>query len=251
MSGNKTFASINSSKSGARTERELPKGDHPIQLYSMGTPNGQKVSIALVELEAKFDAWMINIMKEDQFTSGFVEINPNSKIPAMVDNDGPDGKPIKIFESGSILLYLAEKYGKLIPKDPAKKVECMNWLFFQVGAGPYFGQFGHFYKYAADKLEYPINRYKTETQRLLDVLEKRLENNEYLVGDEYTIADIAWFPWVKCLETGYSAREYLELDSYKNVVAWMDKCIARPASQLGMKINTGAEDGAFINYHSA
>merc|ERR1712000_506690 len=160
MSGNKTFASINSSKSGARTERELPKGDHPIQLYSMGTPNGQKVSIALVELEAKFDAWMINIMKEDQFTSGFVEINPNSKIPAMVDNDGPDGKPI--------------------PKDPAKKVECMNWLFFQVGAGPYFGQFGHFYKYAADKLEYPINRYKTETQRLLDVLEKRLENNEYL-----------------------------------------------------------------------
>ena len=144
-----TFGSINSSKSGAREERDLPSGEHPIQLYSLATPNGQKVTIALEELGVKYDAWMINIMKGDQFTSGFVDINPNSKIPAMIDRDGPEGKPIRIFESGSILLYLAEKYGKLIPSDPSAKVECMNWLFFQVGAGPYFGQFGHFYKFVA------------------------------------------------------------------------------------------------------
>lgn len=140
------FASINSNKSGAREQRELPSGKHSIQLYSLATPNGQKITIALEELGVSYDAWMINIMKGDQFTSGFVEVNPNSKIPAMIDRDGPNGQPIKLFESGSILLYLAEKYGKLIPKDPAAKVECMNWLFFQVGAGPYFGQFGHFYK---------------------------------------------------------------------------------------------------------
>ena len=142
-----TFGSINSSKSGAREERDLPSGEHPIQLYSLATPNGQKVTIALEELGVKYDAWMINIMKGDQFTSGFVDINPNSKIPAMIDRDGPEGKPIRIFDSGSILLYLAEKYGKLIPSVPSAKVECMNWLFFQVGAGPYFGQFGHFYKF--------------------------------------------------------------------------------------------------------
>src|SRR3990167_6896708 len=141
------FASINSSTSGARTVKELPVGEHPIQLYSLATPNGQKITIALEELGVKYDAWLINIMQGDQFTSGFVEINPNSKIPALVDKEGPGGKPIRVFESGSILLYLAEKYGKLLPKDPAAKVEAITWLFFQVGAGPYFGQFGHFYKY--------------------------------------------------------------------------------------------------------
>merc|ERR1712137_1211906 len=243
-----TFASINSSKSGARTTRDLPKGDHPIQLYSLATPNGQKITLALQELGVKYDAFMINIMKGDQFTSGFVEVNPNSKIPAMIDRDGPGGKEIRLFESGSILLYLAEKYGKLIPSDPALKVECMNWLFFQVGAGPYFGQFGHFYKYAPEKIEYSIKRYSTETKRLLDVLDKQLANNEYLAGSSYTIADIAWFPWVGCIRTGYSAWEYLEVDSYKNVVAWFDKCCARPASTLGMKINTGSDDGKYRNY---
>ena len=191
------------------------------------------------------------LFRSDQFTSGFVDINPNSKIPAMIDRDGPEGKPIRIFESGSILLYLAEKYGKLIPSDPSAKVECMNWLFFQVGAGPYFGQFGHFYKYAPEKIEYGISRYAQETKRLLDVLDKRLADNEYLAGNQYSIADIAWFPWVRCIRTGYDAWEFLEVESYKNVIAWLDKCLARPSCDLGLKINSSSDDGAYKEYHSA
>merc|ERR1712063_81450 len=212
--------------------------------------NGQKITLALQELGVKYDAFMINIMKGDQFTSGFVEVNPNSKIPAMLDRDGPGGKPVRLFESGSILVYLAEKYGKLLPEDPAEKVECMNWLFFQVGAGPYFGQFGHFYKYANEKIDYAINRYKMETQRLLDVLDKRLaETGAYLAGPNYSIADIAWFPWVRCIDTGYSAWEEIGVDEYKNVRAWFDKISARPAVEKGLRINSSSDNG-IREYHS-
>jgi len=169
-------------------------------------------------------------MKGEQFSSGFVELNPNSKIPALYDLAGPNGKKTRIFESGAILLYLAEKTGKLLPKDPNERQEAINWLFFQMGAGPFFGQFGHFYKYAPEKIEYGINRYKMEVQRLVDVLEKRLVGRTYLVAEEFTVADIAWYPWVKCIETGYKAWEYLEVDAkYPNVVAWIKRIEARPA----------------------
>eukprot|EP00013_Stygamoeba_regulata_P021944 CAMPEP_0177658736 /NCGR_PEP_ID=MMETSP0447-20121125/17014_1 /TAXON_ID=0 /ORGANISM="Stygamoeba regulata, Strain BSH-02190019" /LENGTH=261 /DNA_ID=CAMNT_0019163451 /DNA_START=146 /DNA_END=931 /DNA_ORIENTATION=+ len=244
------FGKMNRPTAGARSQKDLPRGDHPIQLYSLATPNGQKVTCMLEELGCvKYDAWIINIMNEEQFTSGFVAINPNSKIPAMVDRDGPDGKEVRVFESGSILLYLAEKYGKFLPEDKARRVECINWLFFQMGAGPFIGQFGHFYKYAPEKIEYGINRYTMEVQRLLDVLDKHLEGRQWIMDDEFTIADLAWFPWVRCVETGYNAVEHIGFYNYKNVVAWLGRCLARPACAKGIKINSTNPDG-WANYSS-
>jgi len=243
------FATMNRSTSGARTVKDLPYGKHAIQLYSQATPNGQKITIALEELGVPYDAFLINIAQMDQFTSGFVAINPNSKIPAMIDKEGPDGKPIRIFESGSILLYLADKYKKLIPVSESARTETLNWLFFQVGAGPYFGQLGHFYKYAPENIPYGIDRYTTETKRILDVLNKHLDGKNYLVANEYTIADIAWWPWVKCLDTGYGAAEHLGLSSYKNVDTWLKRCMARPKSKNALKINSTAPDG-IKEFHS-
>jgi len=244
------FKGINRPTAGARSERDLPVGKHPLQLYSLATPNGQKVTLALEELGVKYDAWPINIMKEDQFTTGFVAVNPNSKIPAMVDKEGPGGKPINLFESGAILLYLAEKYGKLIPKDPATRVECLNFLFFNIGAAPFLGQFGHFYKYAPEKIEYGINRYAMEAQRIMDVLDKHLAGKTYLVNEEYTIADIAWWPWIRCLDTGYSAKEFLGLDKYKNMMSWFQRCLERPVSAKALRINSLLGDNPIPEYHS-
>jgi len=250
--GGSLFSGINRPTAGARSQKALPVGSHPIQLHSLATPNGQKVTILFEELEAKYDAYPVDIMKGDQFTTGFVEINPNSKIPALRDTDGPGGKPIRIFESGSILLYYADKYGKFIPKDPALRVECQNWLFFQMGAAPFFGQFGHFYKYADTKIEYGIERYKMETKRIVDVLDKQLADHKYLVGDEYTIADIAWWPWIRCLgnEKAYNARTVLELDSYQNVTRWFNLIASRPAVQKGILI-TSTQPGGIREYHSS
>ncbi len=208
-----------------------------IQLYSLGTPNGQKVSVALEEMELPYEAHKIDIMNGDQFTDEFVAINPNSKIPAIVDPNGPGGKSLAVFESGAILIYLAEKSGKCLPSDPAARSECLQWLFFQVGGvGPMFGQFGHFYKYAKEKIPYGIERYQNETKRLLGVLEKRLQEREFLVGAEYTIADMATFPWVGSLDWGYKAAETLELESFPTVMAWCDRCRERPASVRGLEV---------------
>ena len=208
-----------------------------IQLYSLGTPNGQKVSVALEEMELPYEAHKIDIMNGDQFTDEFVAINPNSKIPAIVDPNGPNGEPLAVFESGAILIYLAEKSGKCLPSDPAARSECLQWLFFQVGGvGPMFGQFGHFYKYAKEKIPYGIERYQNETKRLLGVLEKRLQEGEFLIGAEYTIADMATFPWVGCLDWGYKAAETLELESFPTVMAWYDRCRERPASVRGLEV---------------
>jgi len=239
--GKGVFGSINRPTAGARFQRELPVGKHALQLYSLATPNGQKVTVALEELGIEYDAWRINIMNGDQFGSGFVQVNPNSKIPAMVDRDGPDHKPLRLFESGSILLYLADKHHKLIPEDPALRTECLNWLFFQMGAGPFIGQFGHFYKYAPEKIPYAIDRYSMEAKRILDVLDKHLQDKTYLIGDEYTIADIAWYPWVRCIDTGYHAAEYLKLCSYTHLNEWVQRIAARPAVQRGMLVNTEAQ----------
>jgi len=189
--------------------------------------------------EVKYDAWQINIMEGDQFTSGFVSVNPNSKIPALTDRDTPDGLPLHVFESGSILLYLAEKYrSPLLPSDYRGRFECITWLFFQVGAGPFIGQFGHFFKYAPEKIEYGINRYTMEVKRLLDVLDKRLIGREYIMGENYSIADIAWFPWVICIDKGYNGSEQVGLNNYSNVVAWIERCKNRPASRRGLVINS-------------
>ncbi|WIA41314.1 hypothetical protein OEZ86_004911 [Tetradesmus obliquus] len=207
-----------------------------IQLYSLATPNGQKVSVALHELGLDFDTHVIDIRKGDQFTDEFKKINPNSKIPALVDPDGPGGKELALFESGAILLYLAEKTGKLLPADPAAKWETVSWLMFQMGGvGPMFGQFGHFTKYAPEKVPYAINRYTTEAKRLLGVLEARLTGRQYIMGDDYTIADIATFPWVVCLSAFYNADEALGLAGFKAVQAWVNRCMERPASKaLGL-----------------
>ena len=208
-----------------------------IQLYSLGTPNGKKASVALEEMGLPYEAHKVDIMKGDQFTDEFVAINPNSKIPAILDPDGPNGEQFAVFESGAILIYLAEKSGKCLPLDPAARSECLQWLFFQVGGvGPMFGQFGHFYKYAKEKIPYGIERYQTEVKRLLGVLEKRLQSREFLIGEEYTIADIATFPWVGGLDQGYEAAELLELDSSPAVMAWYDRCAKRPASVRGLKV---------------
>jgi GSH-dependent disulfide-bond oxidoreductase len=210
-----------------------------IQLYSLATPNGQKVSVALEEMKIDYDAHKIDIMKGDQFTESFKKINPNSKIPAIVDPQGPDGQPLSVFESGAILMYLAEKSGKLLPQDPRLRSETLQWLFFQVGGvGPMFGQFGHFFKYAKDQCDhpYPVDRYTKETKRLLNVIDTRLNKRDFLVGDQLTIADIATFPWVVCLGMYYEASEALQLAEYKNVNRWMMQLIERPAVARGMKV---------------
>jgi len=210
-----------------------------IQLYSLATPNGQKVSIALEELDLPYEAHTIDISANDQFSDEFIKINPNSKIPAIVDPNGPNGEPFSLFESGAILFYLAEKTGRLLPTEEASRYETIQWLFFQMaGVGPMFGQFGHFYKYGKDKCDhpYPVERYSKEAKRLLAVLDQRLEKEQYIMGNEYTIADIATFPWVNCLDQFYNAKEFLELDSFKNVSRWFEHCWSKPASQRGKDI---------------
>ncbi|MDR2225894.1 MAG: glutathione-dependent disulfide-bond oxidoreductase [Providencia sp.] len=238
------FANINRPVSGATHEKELPIGKHPLQLYSLGTPNGQKVTIMLEELlalgiqEAEYDAWLINIGEGDQFGSGFVDINPNSKIPALVDRSGKD--PIRVFESGSILTYLAEKFSAFLPTTQPERAETLSWLFWQMGSAPFAGGgFGHFYAYAPEKYEYPINRFAMETKRQLDVLDKRLADNKYVAGDNYTIADIAIWPWYGALVKGwlYDAAEFLSVHEYKNVIRWADEVYARPAVQRGRRVN--------------
>ena len=235
---------LNQPTSGSRYEYILPIGKHPLQLYSLATPNGQKVTILLEELlalgyqDAEYDAWLIKIGEGQQFSSGFVEINPNSKIPALVDHS--QNPPLRIFESGSILLYLAEKFKAFIPTDIAARTECLNWLFWQMGSAPYLGGgLGHFYAYAPVKIEYAINRFAMETKRLLDVLDQHLAKNEYLAGTEYTIADIAAFPWYGSLVKGwvYNADEFLAVDQYKHVQRWADAILARPAVQRGRMVN--------------
>lgn len=210
-----------------------------IELYSLATPNGQKIGIALEEMELPFKTHTINIGKGDQFTPEFIKINPNSKIPAIVDPEGPGGKPISIMESGAILIYLAQKSGKFWPQDARLQSEVLQWLFFQVGGvGSMFGQFGHFYKYAIDKCDhpYPLERYSTEAKRLLAVLDKHLQGREYLVGDQYTIADMATVPWISCLNVFYKAGDKLELDKFKNVQAWVQRILARPKTATGMGV---------------
>ncbi|EGA72181.1 putative S-transferase [Vibrio sinaloensis DSM 21326] len=238
------WASINRPDSGARHEQVLPVGNHPIQLYSMGTPNGQKVTIMLEELlalgvsEAEYDAYMIKIGEGDQFGSGFVEVNPNSKIPALVDHSGDE--PINVFESGNILLYLAEKFGHFLPTDLAAKTRTMNWLFWLQGSAPYLGGgFGHFYVYAPEKFEYPINRFTMEAKRQLDVLDKQLAKTRFLAGDEYTIADIATWPWYGNVVLGkaYDAVEFLQAEGYTNVLRWAKEIEQREAVQRGRIVN--------------
>lgn len=243
------FASINRPISGATHDKDLPVGKHPLQLYSLGTPNGVKVTIMLEELLARghkgaeYDAWLINIGEGDQFSSGFVAANPNSKIPALVDRSSD--KPARVFESGSILLYLAEKFGEFLPKDPAARTEMMNWLFWQMGSAPYIGGgFGHFYAYAPEKYQYPIDRFTMEAKRQMDVLDKALGERPYIAGDEYTIADIAIFPWYGGLVLGraYNAGEFLAVHEYRNLLAWAQKIDARPAVVRGRKVNRVTED---------
>ncbi len=239
-----TFASTNRPIAGPTHDKELPVGRHPLQLYSMGTPNGVKITILLEELlalghtGAEYDAWLIKIGEGDQFGSGFVAINPNSKIPALLDRSGP--KPIRVFESGSILLYLAEKFSAFLPKDIAARTETLNWLFWQMGSAPYLGGgFGHFYAYAPTKIEYAIDRFSMEVKRQLDVLDRRLSECEYLAGDDYTIADIAVFPWYGGLAKGwsYGAAEFLSVQDYRNVQRWADTILARPAVKRGRMVN--------------
>jgi GST-like protein len=238
------FASINRPISGPTHEKALPVGRHPLQLYSLATPNGVKVTVMLEELlalghrGAEYDAWLIRIGDGDQFGSGFVDINPNSKIPALVDRSGTT--PVRVFESGAILLYLADKFGALVPTDPAQRAECLSWLFWQMGSAPYLGGgFGHFYAYAPSKMEYPIDRFAMEVKRQLDVLDKRLADSAYIAGDAYTIADIAIFPWYGGLVNGwlYDAAEFLSVHEYRHVRRWADAIGARPAVQRGRMVN--------------
>jgi GST-like protein len=238
------FANINRPIAGATHEKELPVGRHPLQLYSLGTPNGVKVTVMLEELlalghaGAEYDAWPIKIGDGDQFGSGFVAINPNSKIPALLDRSGP--RPIRVFESGAILVYLAEKFGAFLPSETALRAECLSWLFWQMGSAPYLGGgFGHFYAYAPTKIEYAIDRFAMETKRQLDVLDRRLAETEFLGGADYTIADIAVWPWYGGLAKGvlYGAGEFLSVQDYKHVQRWADAIAKRPAVQLGRMVN--------------
>jgi GSH-dependent disulfide-bond oxidoreductase len=239
------FANINRPIAGATHEKELPVGKHPLQLYSLGTPNGVKVTVMLEELlalghkGAEYDAWLIRIGDGNQFGSGFVSINPNSKIPALLDRSNP-AKPQRVFESASILLYLAEKFGAFLPKDIGKRTEAMNWLFWQMGSAPYLGGgFGHFYAYAPAKWEYPINRFAMEVKRQLDVLDRHLADNTYMAGDEYTIADMAIWPWYGALAKGvlYGAAEFLDVASYRHVNRWTEAIGERPAVKRGRMVN--------------
>ena len=237
------FASINRPVSGATHDKDLPGGRHPLQLYSLGTPNGVKVTIMLEELlaaghkDADYDAWLIRIGEGDQFGSGFVEINPNSKIPAMTDRT--QDPPVRLFESGSILVYLAEKFGAFLPTEPRKRAEAFNWLMWQMGSAPFMGGgFGHFYHYAPFRIEYAIDRYAMETKRLFHVLDTHLRDHEYLVGDTYTIADMAAFPWFGAFLRGaYNAAEFLAVAEYTNVARWAETIAARPAVQRGRLVN--------------
>ncbi|MBP9182021.1 MAG: glutathione-dependent disulfide-bond oxidoreductase [Fuscovulum sp.] len=252
-----SFASINRPIAGATHDRELPVGAHPLQLYSLATPNGQKVTILLEELieaghAADYDAWLIDIGKGEQFGSGFVAVNPNSKIPAMVDC----ATGIRLFESGSMLVYLAEKFGAFLPADPGGRAETLNWLFWQMGSAPFLGGgFGHFYKYAPFKQEYPINRYTTEVKRQLDVLDRLLATRPFVAGEAYTIADMAIFPWYGAVvrnET-YEAAEFLDADIYTNVIRWAEAIAKRPAVIRGRMVNRswGPEEGQVPERHSA
>jgi GSH-dependent disulfide-bond oxidoreductase len=238
------FAKINRPIAGPTHEKELPVGRHPLQLYSLATPNGQKVTILLEELlalghgGAEYDAWLIKINDGDQFGSGFVAVNPNSKIPALLDRSGP--KPVRVFESGAILLYLAEKFGAFVPTESGARAECLSWLFWQMGSTPYLGGgFGHFYAYAPMKIEYAIDRFAMEVKRQLDVLDRQLAGNEYVTGSEYTIADIAIWPWYGGLVKGlqYGAAEFLAVQDYKHVQRWADAIGKRPAVRRGRMVN--------------
>ena len=238
------FANINRSTAGPTHEKELPVGRHPLQLYSMGTPNGVKVTVMLEELlaaghsDAEYDAWLIRINEGDQFSSGFVSANPNSKIPALVDHSGPT--PIRVFESGAILIHLAEKFSAFLPTDSAKRAECLSWLFWQMGSAPFLGGgFGHFYAYAPTKIEYAIDRYAMEVKRQLDVLDRRLAESPYLAGGEYTIADMAVWPWYGTLVKGqlYEAGEFLQVQSYSHVLRWTNQIAQRPAVRRGRMVN--------------
>nr|MDH3992897.1 glutathione-dependent disulfide-bond oxidoreductase [Gammaproteobacteria bacterium] len=254
------FANINRPVAGATHEKELPVGKHPLQLYSLATPNGVKVTVMLEELlalgksGAEYDAWLINIGEGEQFSSGFVEINPNSKIPALLDRSA--NPPIRVFESGAILVYLAEKFGAFLPTEPAQRAECMSWLFWQMGSVPYLGGgFGHFYAYAPEKYEYPINRYTMEVKRQLDVLDQNLASRRYLCGDEYNIADIANHAWYGALVAGklYDGGEFLDVKSYTNVQRWMEDIRDRPAVKRGRRVNRvwGEEENQLAERHDA
>lgn len=254
------FANINRPIAGATHEKELPRGSHPLQLYSLGTPNGVKVTILLEELlalghtGAEYDAWLINIGQGDQFGSGFVGVNPNSKIPALLDVSA--NPPIRVFESGAILVYLAEKFGAFLPKEPGARAECLSWVFWQMGSAPYLGGgFGHFYAYAPEKWEYPINRYTMEVKRQLDVLDRNLAERRYMCGDEYTIADMAIYPWYGALARGelYESGEFLDVASYRNVQRWIGEIVDRPAVRRGRKVNRpwGPESERVAERHEA
>ncbi len=254
------FASINRPIAGATHEKALPVGEHDLQLYSLATPNGVKVTVLLEELleagiaEAEYDAWLIGIGDGNQFGSGFVAINPNSKIPALLDRGTPE--PARVFESGAILVYLAEKFGAFLPTDPTARAECLSWLFWQMGSAPYLGGgFGHFYAYAPEKYEYPINRYAMEVKRLTDVLDQRLADNQFLCGSEYTIADMANYAWYGALvlHNIYDAAEFLDVAGYTNVIRWAREIEDRPAVQRGRRVNRtwGPEELRVPERHSA
>ena len=248
------FGSINRPTAGATTKEELPRGEHPLQLYSLATPNGQKVTIMLEELGVEYDAWLINIMQGKQFTSGFVAANPNSKIPAMLDYDAATTEscyetkdlgtePVRVFESGSILVYLAEKYNKFLPEDVRNRTEVMNWLMFQMGTGPFIGGgFGHFYAYAPVHIEYAINRYSMEVKRQLDVLDQHLNDRNYMVGEDLSIADIALWPWVRALVVNsYSnANTFLQVEKYLHLMKWYHLLASRKGFQRGIKVNSSS-----------
>jgi len=259
QSGGK-FTNINRPVSGATHEKELPVGDHDLQLYSLATPNGVKVTVLLEELlemgvsDAEYDAYLVNIGEGEQFGSGFVAVNPNSKIPALLDRSATP--PIRIFESGAIMLYLAEKFGAFYPTDPAKRAECQSWLMWQMGSAPFLGGgFGHFYAYAPEKFQYPIDRYAMEAKRQLDVLDQNLADRQYMIGDDYTIADMAIYSWYGALvaQNIYDAAEFLQVASYTNVVRWTAELDARPAVQRGRRVNRrwGDEATQVPERHSA
>ncbi|MDJ0868971.1 MAG: glutathione-dependent disulfide-bond oxidoreductase [Myxococcota bacterium] len=254
------FAKINRPIAGATHDKELPVGEHPLQLYSLATPNGVKVTILLEELlalghaGAEYDAYLINIGDGDQFGSGFVAINPNSKIPALLDRS--TDPPTRVFESGAILVYLAEKFGAFLPQEPSARAECLSWLFWQMGSAPYLGGgFGHFYAYAPEKLEYPINRFAMEVKRQLDVLDRNLAERRFLGGDEYTIADMATYPWYGSLALGklYDAGVFLDVQSYTHVVRWANEIGERPAVRRGRRVNRtwGPEEEQVPERHAA
>ena len=254
------FANINRPIAGPTQEKELPVGRHPMQLYSLGTPNGVKVTVMLEELlalghsGAEYDAWLIRINEGDQFTSGFVDINPNSKIPALLDRSGP--QPIRVFESGAILVHLAEKFGAFLPKDPGPRAECLSWLFWQMGSAPYLGGgFGHFYAYAPMKIEYAIDRFAMEVKRQMDVLDRRLAESEFIAGPDFTIADMAIWPWYGGMAKGemYGGGEFLQVHEYVHVNRWADAIAARPAAKRGRAVNrpVGKPESQLLERHDA